>query len=140
MLLEPLDFVSKRCSPFELHLFRCPHHLRFQLFQILVGDDLRSTSLRYDLTRFLARRYRLLETIHRGFAHRLRGDSVLLVVLLLLAPPPGRLLHGDLHRIRNPVRIQNNFGIRISSRTTNGLNQRCFASQKPLFVRIENRY
>ena len=64
---------------------------------------------------------------------------MLQIVCFLKLASAMRFLDSGLHRIGHSVCIQNHFGVGVSSRSTDGLNERGFASQKPFFVGVQDR-
>ncbi len=50
------------------------------------------------------------------------------------------LIHRALHRVGDPVGIQNRRAVQVARGAAYGLDQRAFGTQEALLVRVENRH
>src|SRR5687767_8375281 len=63
-----------------------------------------------------------------------------LVVLLLDRPTPNGLAQGVLHRLGDLIGVENGLAARVTSRTSDGLNQRALRAKEPFLISVQDSH
>ncbi|MPN31326.1 hypothetical protein SDC9_178800 [bioreactor metagenome] len=107
---------------------------RFLVHRRIIGPGL----CRHRRTLLVIRRIDTIDDVLDPLGHGLRYDAVCLVEGDLLGATALGLAHRRLHRVGDPVSIQNRRAMNMACRAPDGLNQRPLRTQETLLVRIQD--
>ena len=137
-LVDRLDAVSQFSGPFEFQGLGRGEHFGLEVLEDFLRDECDFGIGPGGLLHQLPGLDLLLDPSPDRLLYRLGRDAVFGVVGELRVPSPGGLVDGLLHAVGDVVGVEDDFGVDVSCRASDGLDQAGGTAEEPFLVGIED--